>query len=177
MEQKTPYIPDIKLVRMLEKVFDGDLNTSQFSSEEDFETYLCALAYGCIGKELFYDETYTRHIPKELLRNPEFMQGMLTYSVIEKINEAERILNSSEFEKNMKIDFSEMDSKNDYASIAFIIFYLTTKGYRVEWHKMSHAISPINVSNGPVTFKRTNTLMPEQLIENVKSDLNRGKTI
>ena len=37
------YIPNIKLVRALNRQFDSDFNTQTFS-EQDFETYLCVLA-------------------------------------------------------------------------------------------------------------------------------------
>ena len=68
------YIPNIKLVRELEKNFNGDLVTRKFDEEKDFETYLCALAYGCAGKELFHDAKISYHLGEDLKNNNEFMQ-------------------------------------------------------------------------------------------------------
>jgi hypothetical protein len=156
----------------LEECFSGDLHTSKFSDKEDFETYLCALAYGSIGKELFYDQKFSYQLSEKLKNNDEFMQGMATYSIMQKINKANFIINSLDFAKNLKIDFSKEDLENDYATIAFTLYYLSTKGYKVEWNKMSHDYSPINLSNGSVCFKKGATSNPEQLIENIKTDLN-----
>ena len=166
------YIPNIKLIRELEKNFTSDLNTYKFDEKEDFETYLCALAYGCVGKELFYDVKFADKLNTKLLNNDEFMQGMATYSILQKLSKAESIIHSLDFEKTLKIDFSKEDKENDYATVAFILYYMSTKGYKVEWDKMSHAFTSINLENGPVTFKKGATVNPETVLENIKTDLN-----
>lgn len=171
------YIPDIRLVRELERHFDGDLNTRDFDSKSDFETYLCALAYACLGKELFYDSRISLNLEAKQKNNDIFMQGMLTYSLIAKINKAKEIMNSIDFSKTKTISFEKEDQENDYATIAFVMYYLTTKGFRVEWDKMSHAISPINLEKGPVSFAEDKKLDPQVLIDNVKQDLNSKKVV
>ena len=170
------YIPNIKLVRALNRQFDSDFNTRTFS-EYDFETYLCALTYACAGKELFYGAKISYKLSNEQKNNEQFMQGMLTFSLIEKINKAEKILNSEEFKKSLKVDLSKLDAENDYASIAFILYYLTTKGFKVEWDKMCHAYSPINLSNGPISFVKSQAVDPNILIERVQNKLQQGATI
>ncbi len=171
-KEYTDYIPNIELVRELEKQFSSDFDTFKFNARTDFETYLCALAYASTGKELFYDAKIAYHLDEKLKNNDEFMQGMLTYSLITKINKAKALMNSLDFEKTKKVDFSKEDQENDYATIAFVIYYLTTKGYKVEWDKMSHQYTPINVANGPVSFKKDKQLDAKELLENVKHDLN-----
>ena len=171
------YIPDISLVRKLEEQFSSDFKTSKFDDKADFETYLCALAYGCVGKELLYDAKIAYKLDGELKNNDEFMQGMLTYSLLTKINKAKEIMHSSDFEKTQKVDFSKENQENDYATIAFVMYYLTTKGFKVEWEKMSHQFTPINVEKGPVSFKNDKKLDPKELLENVEQDLNVGFTI
>ena len=166
------YIPNIKLIRELEKNFNGDLETSAFDENKDFETYLCALAYGSIGIELFYDAKIAYKLDDKLKNNDEFMQGMAAYSILQKINKAKSIIDSSEFQEKMKVDFSKEDKENDYATVAFALYYMSTKGYKVEWEKMSHAYTPINLSKGAVSFKKGAIVDPEQLLENIKSDLN-----
>ncbi len=171
------YIPNIELVRELEKRFSSDLKTFDFSDNSDFETYLCALAYACAGKELFRDVKITSRVDEKLKNNDEFMQGMLTYSLISKINKAKFLMNSLDFEQTKKVDFSKEDQENDYATIAFVMYYLTTKGYKVEWEKMSHQYTPLNLERGPVSFKKDKQLDPKELLENVEHDLSKSKTL
>ena len=106
------YIPNIKLVRALNRQFDSDFNTRTFS-EQDFETYLCALTYACAGKELFYDAKISYKLSDEQKNNEQFMQGMLTYSLLTKINKAKEIMNSSEFQQTKKVDFSVEEKSNE----------------------------------------------------------------
>ena len=170
------YIPNVEMLRKLEEVFSSDFHTTTFSSEEDFDTYLCALAYGTAGKELFYDHQITEQIPEKLKKDEMFMQGMLTYSLIKKINRAKEILNSSEFQATRKIKFT-FEEERDYATVAFILHYLNTKGYKVEWEKMSHDFTPLNLERGPVSFVKSKTVDPKELIENVKSEINLAQNV
>lgn len=166
------YIPNIALIRELETKFNGDLQTAAFSSKKDFETYLCALAYGSIGVELFYDAKIAYKLDDKLKNNDEFMQGMAAYSIMQKMNKAEDIMYSSEFQEKMTIAFNEERYSHDYATVAFVMYYLSTKGYKVQWDKMCHDFCPINLSKGPVEFKKGAATNPEQMLENVKADLN-----
>ncbi|MBR6778528.1 MAG: hypothetical protein IKM43_00025 [Clostridia bacterium] len=171
------YIPDIKLVYRIQKEFSGDLHTELFDEEYDFNTYICALAYGSIGKELFFDPNVSENIPADMKKNKVFMQGMLQYSIIKKINKATSILNSAEFKKTKKIDFSLEDKIHDYATIAFVIYYLTTQGYKVQWDKMSHNFSPINMENGLVEFTKSKKINPTELLESVDYDIKHRSLI
>ena len=52
------------------------------------------------------------------------------------------------------------------------MYYLSTKGYKVEWDKMCHDYVPINLANGAVCFKNGVATNPEQMIENIEMCLN-----
>ena len=166
------YIPNIDLIRTLETKFSSDFETRAFDEKEDFETYLCALAYGCIGKELFYDAKIAYNLNNKLKDNDTFMQGMATYSILQKIDKAKQLMHSVDFEETMKIDFENKVDHHDHATIAFIMYYLSTNGFKVQWDKMCHDYCPINLSRGPVEFKNGQKVDPEFLLENIKSDLN-----
>lgn len=171
------YIPQVGLVEALESKFDGDLHTMSFDDKSDFDAYLCALAYGSLGKQLFYDSRFADYTDKKLLENKAFMQGMLHFSILEKIQKAERILQSFDFEKTRKVDLSKFDEENDYATIAFILFYLRTKGYTVEWDKVSHSYTPINLENGPVSFTKSKQIKPSELLSYVEETLLADKNV
>lgn len=171
IEEAKKYIPNIADVRKLQAKFDSDLNTMEWSAKKDLETYLCALAYGSMGTELFYDEKIAYRLDKATKNNDEFMQGMLTYSVLNKMHIARQMLGSFEFEKNGTLNLEQFDKINDYATIAFILYYARTQGYKVKWDEMSHAYTPINLENGDVLFEKAEKLDPEMLWDNVTEQM------
>ena len=170
------YIPDIKFIRELQKHFDGDLNGPYGIGELSFDEYLCALAYGCLGKELCYDSRVEYKLGNELKNNDTFMQGMLTYSILTKIAKVKQIMESLDFQKNKKIDFSHEDEQNDYATIAFALHYLNTKGHKVEWDKISHAYTPINI-NGPVSFSKSKVKSTNDRLDLLSDFLDMKKSL
>ena len=171
------YIPDIADVKKLESKFDSDGNTMEFSAEADFDAYLCALAYGSIGTELFYDAKIAYNLDGEQKNSAKFMQGMLAYSVLTKVHKAQALLDTLDFEKTHKLDLKQLNEENDYATIAFIMYYARTQGYKVEWDKISHAYVAINLDyNSSVSFKDADKVEHEELFDRVKEQLY-GKTL
>lgn len=174
-DKNRKYIPDIEDVKEIQGYFDGDLNNygGEWSAKKDLDTYLCALAYGCIGKEMFYDAKVNYNLDPEELRNKDFMQGMLSYSVLTKVHQAKRMLESSEFEKTKTLNFKQFEDNHDYATMAFIIYYARTNGYKVEWGKIDHAYTPLNFSySSNVSFVNGDKVEHEDLFANVLESIN-----
>ena len=175
--KSSDYLVNAKLTRMLDTKFDSDLYTRDFKSC-DFGTYLCALAYASIGKELFSDAKITGALDNmqqdstiRLDRN--FFEGMVTYSVLSKIAAVQEVMSSSEFEKTKTLDMSKIAGKNDYATQAFALYYAYTKGYVCDWDHMNHSYSELNFSYDPkVQFKDVGKETdPKSLVENVMREL------
>lgn len=167
-----PYIPDIRFVKKLQEVFNADLKTKVFNAEEDLQEYLCALAYAAIGKELFADESIEGQIDVKSKKNADFMQGMLTYSIIQKVNSAERILNSTEFKAKHTIDFTKEAKEWNSATIAFVVYYMSTKGFNINPKLLKGTYSPLASITDTVEFSKKEKMNRHSLlIRCVEDDL------
>lgn len=168
------YLVGSKMTKILEQKFNGDLYTRDFDPK-DLGTFLCAQAYGCIGKEIFYDAKMAETL-SAMSKNGDksFYDGMVTYSILSKIATVQAALDSSEFATSKSLDMSQLSAdKMDYATQAFALFYAYTKGYVCDWDKLDHSYSALNFGTNPnvkfvATGKETN---PATLIGNVKREL------
>ena len=176
------YIVSAKLVKVLETKFNSDLYTDSFDTR-DFPDFLCAQAYGAIGKEVFYDAKMTKVLDVMKKSNnfqldAQFYQGMITHSIIQKINIAEKVLQSLEFQKTHTIDMSKVgEGEFDYATQAFIMFYAYTQGYKFDWDKVDHAYSAFNFSDkSKLEFSKKSTpLDPQWVISGLEMQLGLKK--
>lgn len=175
----TDYMISARTVKELESKFDGDFHTT-FFKPENFGEFLCAQAYGLIGKEIFYDATFTHKIAdmkrEHLIEtDSQFYQGMISYSILQKVAKAKAILESSEFAKSKTIDMTMFDQGtfHDYATQAFVLYYAYTQGYYCDWSKMDHRYSALNFDYKPnVEFENVERkTAPALLISEVESDL------
>ncbi len=177
-EIKSKYLVSSKMTKILEQKFNSDLYTRDFDPK-DLGTFLCAQAYGCIGKEIFYDAKMATPLlamaqasGKKL--GDSFYQGMVTYSILSKIATVQAALDSSEFATSKSLDMSQLSADNfDYATQAFALFYAYTKGYVCDWSKINHDYSALNFgTNSNVRFEATGKeIDPKILIEKVAQRL------
>lgn len=173
------YLVGSKMTKILEQKFNSDLYTRDFDPE-DLGTFLCAQAYGCIGKEIFYDAKMATPLlamaqaSGKKLGDKSFYDGMVTYSILSKIATVQAALDSSEFATSKSLDMSQLSADNfDYATQAFALFYAYTKGYVCDWSKINHAYSALNFGTNPnVRFEATGEeIDPKILIDKVAKRL------
>lgn len=162
------------MTKILEQKFNSDLYTRDFDPK-DLGTFLCAQAYGCIGKEIFYDAKMAAPL-SAMSKNGDksFYDGMVTYSILSKIATVQAALDSSEFATSKSLDMSQLSADNfDYATQAFALFYAYTKGYVCDWSKINHAYSALNFGTNPtVRFEATGEeIDPKILIDKVAKRL------
>lgn len=178
IKSKDYLVVDPKMVKILESKFDCDLYTRDFDPK-DLGTFLCAQAYGCIGKEIFYDSKMTASLSamtqasgKKL--GDSFYQGMITYSILSKIATIQAALDSSDFATTKSLNMNQLSvDKFDYGTQAFALFYAYTKGYVCDWSKINHDYSALNFGTNPnVRFKVTGEeIDPKILIDKVAQRL------
>lgn len=162
-----------KACKTLRKSFNLDYITEDFNPKENLDSYLCALAYGAVGLEIFDDAKTRNIISAQELKDEKFSTGMLKSSILSKLNKAKGILNSAKFKKTGTIDFLKEHEANDYATIYFITYYLRTQGFVVKTNPNHNTeYPPFELDfNGNLSFKKGRAVSHKRILKEVAETL------
>jgi len=167
-----------KACKVLRKNFNLDYITDKFDPQQDLDTYLCALAYGSVGLEIFEDEKTRRYVTAQELKDEKFAEGMLKQSILSKINRAKGIINSDKFQKTGIVDFRAEHDANDYATIYFATYYLRTQGYVVKTNPNHNTDYPPFALdfNGNLSFKKGRQVSHNRILKQVAETLKTNQS-
>lgn len=159
------YVPQFSKVRELTSTMPSSLRSKEFIQEENFEKYLCAIAYASLGKQILSNTT----IPVELLKNNAFAQGLMTATILELITFVKQKTENLTFEKNKTLDIKNFSSVEDNAKLIFIVYYLRTQGYKIQWNRnQSKNFDPMFLNTkDSLTFEQTTKVNAKQCMDNM----------